>query len=101
MENENSHISTYPVGLLHDLLEIRARVKHSVAYLVYQLKRRKWREARNYFNGYLAEWHYPPEGVLIHRAGRGWTRRAAVRRLGVHIATVNAPEFNTNPRRKK
>ena len=88
-----SNISTYPVGLLADIKRRRlaAGVK---GYLWYQIKRRNWRAVRNYFNGYLAEWHFPPEGVLIHKCGKGWTRRAAISRLGRHIAQTNAPELN-------
>lgn len=87
------HIGTYPVGLLADLK--RRRLIHGLrGYLWRQIKRKNWRAVRQYFNGYLAEWHYPPAGVTIHLCGKGWTRRGAIRRLGIHIAKVNAPELD-------
>lgn len=92
MNPESSHISTYPVGLLADLKGHR-KPKTAIDYLLYQIKRRNWRAVRNYFNGYLAEWHYPPEGMLHYRCGKGWTRRAALRRLGKHIIESNTPEL--------
>ena len=77
-------IGTYPVGLLSDIKRRRVRlgIKN---YLIPQIKRRNWRAVRNYFNGYLAEWHYPPEGFVHGRCGTGWTRRAALRSLGRNI----------------
>lgn len=100
MNNDESHINTYPVGFLEHLHKIRRIVEHSMfGYLRYQVQQRNWRAVRNYFNGYLAEWHYRPEGVACHKAGRGWTRRSALRRLGNHIARANAPETNTRNRR--
>ena len=86
------HISTYRVGLLSDLKN-RRKWRTIRGYLFYQIEMKNWRAVRNYFNGYLAEWHYPPAGVVHYRCGRGWTRKAAIRRLGIHIATVNAPEL--------
>lgn len=83
-----SGIETYPVGLLSDIK--RRRVLRGVkGYLWRRIKDRNWRAVRNYFNGYLAEWHYPPEGMKHYKCGRGWTRRAAVRRLGRHIMREN------------
>lgn len=41
-----------------------------------QAAARNWRAVRNYFNGWLAE---HPDGRSS--AGRGWTQRAALRRL--------------------
>ena len=81
-------IETYPVGLLSDIKRkrVRAGIK---GYLLYQVKRRNWRAVRNYFNGYLAEWHYCPEGVRPTKCGQGWTKRAALRRLGKHIVQSN------------
>lgn len=85
---EQSGIEAYPVGLLWDIK--RRRVGRSLrGYLWPLIKKRKWRSVRSYFNGYLAEWHYPPEGMKHYRAGRGWTRRAAIRRLAQHIAESN------------
>lgn len=81
-------IGTYPVGLLSDIK--RRRVRRGLRrYLWRQIKSRNWRAVRNYFNGYLAEWHYRPDGVRLTHCGRGWTRRAAIRRLGSHIAEQN------------
>lgn len=86
--NEQSGIEAYPVGLLSDIKS--RRVWRGIrGDLFPQIKRRKWRAVRNYFNGYLAEWHYPPEAVRHYRCGRGWTKRAAIRRLGIHIAKSN------------
>lgn len=85
---EESFIEAYPVGLLRDIK--RKSLSYGLKrYLWVQVRRRNWRAVRNYFNGYLAEWHYPPEGMRHHKCGRGWTKRAAIRRLGVHIAFSN------------
>lgn len=80
-------IETYPVGLLRDLKH--RRLEAGWRYLWKQVKAGNRRAVRNYFNGYLAEWHYRPEGVSHRRCGRGWTRRAARRRLGAHIVAMN------------
>lgn len=64
----------YPVGLLMDLR--RRRVRSGLRYLRYQAGRRNWRAVRNYFNGYLAEHRHGG-----HNAGKGWTKRAAARRV--------------------
>lgn len=86
--NPEQGITTYPVGLLSDIK--RRRVRRGLSgYLWRQVKARNWRAVRNYFNGYLAEWHYRPDEVRLTHCGRGWTRRAAIRRLGVHIAKQN------------
>lgn len=82
-----SGIEAYPVGLLANIKQ--GRLIHSRRYLVSQLKAKNWKAIRNHLNGYLAEWHYCPEGVKHYRCGRGWTKRAAIRRLGVHIAESN------------
>lgn len=87
-DDGRSGIGIYPVGLLWDIK--RKRVVASIrGYLIPQIKRRNWRAVRNYFNGYLAEWNYPPEGVNHSRCGRGWTKRAALRSLGHHLAESN------------
>jgi hypothetical protein len=85
---EESYIEVYPVGLLSDIKrgKVRYGVKH---YLIPQIQRRNWRAVRNYFNGYLAEWHFPPNESRHTRCGRGWTKRAALRRYGVIIAKAN------------
>ena len=85
--NEFCGIVTYPVGLLTDLKN--HRIASGVRYLRYQINARNWRAVRNYFNGYLAEWDYPPEGVVIHQCGRGWTRRAALRSFGRRLVGAN------------
>jgi hypothetical protein len=86
--NEQSGIEIYPVGALADWKHGRLRLGVR-NYLWYQIQRRNWRAVRSYFNGYLAEWDYPPEGMKHYRCGRGWTKRAALRRFGVHIAESN------------
>ena len=108
--NETSGIQTYAVGYLqaiNGILRLRLvrdlpygdRIK-ARKYVTWQLQRelrgtrrhfanRDWHAIRNQFNGYLAEWDYPPEGMLHNRCGAGWTRRGAVRRLGTHIARLN------------
>lgn len=86
--DERSGISAYPVGALMDWLAWRSLPR--IARMAWRMYRHGGRRAlRNYFNGYLAEWHYPPEGVNHYRCGRGWTKRAAIRRLGVHLAESN------------
>lgn len=45
-----------------------------------RIKARKWRQAKNYFNGYLAE-----HSELGMRAGTGWTRGRAYRDLARHL----------------
>ena len=84
-------IETYPVGLLRDLKD--RRLKSGLRYLLHQARRRNWRAVRNCFNGYLAEWSYPPEGLIQHRCGTGWTRKAALRSYGRHLVASNlAPD---------
>lgn len=82
-------IGTYPVGLLHDIKH--HTVKRGLNRLLETAKAGHWQEVRNYFNGYLAEWHYPPE-MSMSRCGSGWTRRAAIRRLGKYIVRDNLSE---------
>jgi hypothetical protein len=74
MKFDGSHV--YPVGLLSDIK--RKRVRYGVRHYLwsYGIRGRRWRAVRNYFNGYLAEHDGHP-----HNAGRGWTKRAAVRRV--------------------
>lgn len=89
--SEEHGIGTYPVGLLAHMKRRRIRngIRH---YLIPQIKRRNWRAVRNYFNGYLAEWHFPPEGFIHGRCGTGWTRKAALRSLGRRIVEQNLSE---------
>lgn len=74
----------YSVGWLaawqgHDL-------RRQWRYTVRQVKCRNWRAVRNTFNGYLAEHDGHP-----HNCGKGWTKRAAVRRV-VRLCRVIPPE---------
>lgn len=64
----------YPVGLFCDWRY--GRLRAGLRYLHLQAKARNWRAVRNYFNGYLAEHEHGG-----HNAGRGWTKRAALRRV--------------------
>jgi hypothetical protein len=86
----------YAVGLFLDLRHARAardlsRVGRGLRYLGERLADRNWRAARNYFNGYLAEPVGLPGGDW-HRAGRGWTRDAAVRNFWRHNGRREAPQ---------
>lgn len=70
-----SETDVYPVGLLLDFK--RGRLRYGLRrYLMRQVRDRNWRAVRNYFNGYLAEHRHGG-----HNAGRGWTKRAAIRRV--------------------
>lgn len=90
-----SDVDVYAVGIIGDLRQFALGLKavslglvswrqarpfrslrHVVADPARYVRTRKWRELRNYFNGYLAEHH---DGNS--NAGRGWTKRAARRRL--------------------
>ncbi|MEU5323041.1 hypothetical protein AB0G67_40755 [Streptomyces sp. NPDC021056] len=82
-------ITIYSVGLLHDLslfvhavdrAEARRRLRGSLLREWDRIKARKWREAKNYFNGYLAE-----HSELGTRCGTGWTRGRAYRDLARHL----------------
>ncbi len=84
--NSNSYIEVYPVGVLMDLKH--RKIQRSIRYLHYQFKARNWRAIKSSFNGYLAEWHYPPE-MRHSRCGHGWTKRRALRDLGRHIVESN------------
>lgn len=96
--NEASGIETYRVGLFADLFALKINLalrraegtdsqRHPWRWFLRSFLR-SWRR-RSYWNGYLAEWHYCPVGVVHSRCGRGWTRRAALRRLGAHIVGSN------------
>ena len=67
--------NVYPVGIL-DMLRQKNGWRKSRRYLAYQIKAGNWRAVRNHFNGYLAEHAHGG-----HNAGRGWTKRAALRRV--------------------
>ena len=55
---------------------VRHELRKEWRYLRHQIGARNWRAVRNSFNGYLAEHDNHP-----HNCGRGWTRRAAIRRV--------------------
>jgi hypothetical protein len=70
-----SETYVYPVGVL-DTFQRRKGWRTTRRYLAHQIHNRNWRAVRNHFNGYLAEHDGHP-----HNAGRGWTRKAALRRV--------------------
>lgn len=85
-------IEVYPVGLFRDLRTLRSELRYrstskAVKRFWYWFSRSLTR--RSYWNGYLAKWHYCPEGVRHTTCGRGWTKRAALRRLRQHIVQSN------------
>lgn len=94
-----TEIEVYPVGLLSDLRHLRGVLRHPS----HGMNRRKhlrafgrrvtssWRR-RSYWNGYLAEVHCPPAGLMHRRCGRGWTKRAAARSLGLRLWEDNRRE---------
>lgn len=84
-------IGTYPVGVM-DVICGGRDWRSEVRYLWHQARRGNWRAVRNSFNGFLAEWHYPPTDPAFNHprlCGRGLTRKAALRRLGRNIVAVN------------
>jgi hypothetical protein len=62
----------YAVGLLRDWLHARRTGEYRLRWRWFC---RSWRR-RSYWNGYLAE-----HAQCAHNAGRGWTKRAASRRV--------------------
>lgn len=87
-ETEPSGINVYPVGLFRDIRNF-GRFRYGLRYLIGTITRKEWQATRNYFNGYLAEWNYPSPEMQSLKAGRGWTKKAAVKRLGIMIAEAN------------
>jgi hypothetical protein len=90
---ERTKISVYPVGLLLDLRRLwfnilvpseRIYIKHRLRWIA-----RSWRR-RNYWGGWHAEVDFPPPGLNHTRVGTGWTRKRAVRDLGVQLWKDNA-----------
>lgn len=88
-------IVIYPVGLLHDWHQFvhaidrevaRRTLRASLRRELERIKARKWRAAKSYFNGYLAE--HAQAGT---RCGTGWTRGRAYRDLARHL--------NSDPRK--
>lgn len=88
-------IETYPVGLFNDL----KRRRINVSYLKRQISHRNWRAIKNYFNGYLAEWNYCPNGVNHSRCGSGWTRKRALDSLGKHLVQSNLSTYERSRRK--
>lgn len=84
-ETEISGINVYPVGLLKDLKQ--KKIHRIIGFFVESLLNRTWR--KNYFNGYLAEWYYPPAKFEGLSAGHGWTKKQALRSLGDLIVEAN------------
>jgi hypothetical protein len=76
----NGHkMDVYPVGWLQAWKSGPRRwnhLKREWRSVVYWARRRNWRAVRNTFNGYLAEHEHGG-----HNAGRGWTKRRAIRRV--------------------
>jgi hypothetical protein len=70
------HTDIYPVGILAHILHRKIRYGLRCYLWEYCIKGHRWRAARNYFNGYLAE----HEGCH-HNSGKGWTKNAAERRV--------------------
>lgn len=93
--SDESGIQIYPVGVLEALKSRTRRIerlKREFKYIRHQAARHNWRAIRNTFNGYLAEWDYPPSDMNHHLCGRGWTKKRALKRLGIHIAFSNMKE---------
>lgn len=89
-------LDVYPVGLLMDWKHRKVRpLRRALRYPLRQARAHNWRAVRNYFNGYLAEHDGHP-----HNAGRGWTKRAAVRRVN-RICPTHPPRRRTRPRRQR
>lgn len=94
-ENDMSaptEIEVYSVGLLFDLKHLHAALRHPAHGMTRRNHLRafgrrvagSWRR-RSYWNGYLAEVHYPPAGLMHRTCGTGWTRKAAARSLGLRL----------------
>lgn len=82
-------IEIYPVGLLADWQhfvhnpdrkDARRSFRAALRRQWDRIRARKWRAAKNYFNGYLAEHAHAGS-----RAGHGWTRGRAYRDLARHL----------------
>lgn len=87
MSADEYGIGTYPVGVLADFKH--KHLRRGLWYVWRQAKEGHWKAVRNSFNGYLAEWHYLPEGVVMSKCGHGWTRKRARRRLGKYLVRDN------------
>ncbi|MDQ0809789.1 hypothetical protein QFZ63_001503 [Streptomyces sp. B3I7] len=82
-------IVIYPVGLLAewqrfvhfpDRKYARRSLRSSLRREWGRIRAGQWRDAKNYFNGYLAE-----HAHLGTRCGTGWTRGRAYRDLARHL----------------
>ncbi|WP_109030153.1 hypothetical protein [Streptomyces rubrogriseus] len=94
LKTEGRAITIYPVGLLADLsrfvheadrVAARRHLRASLHREWERIKARKWREAKNYLNGYLAE-----HDTLGTRCGTGWTRGRALRDLARHLIELES-----------
>lgn len=82
-------VSVYTVGLFDAVFRDYVRVRHahqkpvftkrSIVRMLNDIRRHKWRELKNEFNGFLAEPYYWPDELI--RCGSGWTKRRALRSL--------------------
>ncbi len=72
------NVDIYPVGLFHDWKN--KRVRQGLKRVLRHIKRGEFRNAKNYFNGYLAEHEF--KGT---RCGTGWTKRRAMKDLVHHL----------------
>ncbi|MCX5070868.1 hypothetical protein OOJ91_34030 [Micromonospora lupini] len=84
-------VDVYPVGLFRDVRQLRhalavgdprawRRLRSALGRQVDRIRGRRWREARQYLNGYLAE--HRTSGT---RCGHGWTPGRARRDLAAHL----------------
>lgn len=80
---EHGDVHIYAVGFLRDFLMLKngqRSFKHTWSWFKESWKR------RNYWNGYLAEPREMPMG--IHKCGKGWTKRAALRDWQLRLDTA-------------
>lgn len=63
-EQNESEVDVYPVGLLDDIKRKRVWVGLRKYLWSYCIRGRRWRAARSYFNGYLAEHRHGWEAHL-------------------------------------
>lgn len=80
----DGRVDVYPVGILwafkDDQRKGWRRVRSQLTRAWAHVKAGRWHEARSIFNGYLAECP-DMDGTHWHNCGRGWTKRAALRRV--------------------
>jgi len=93
---QDRDIDIYRVGLLYALhFDLRAfrigipghrfpgRTRRELRRVIRCLRARKWRDAKNSFNGWLAE-----HAFAGTRCGTGWTRNRALRDLRRHLDQI-------------